>query len=462
MAVYDRWHKDPADGDQPCKCRNGRGGKLYASAAHLKGRRWQVRWDDPNSATRRQPRRNFALKDGDDPNVHADAFDKEIQGRIIRRAYTDPRAGEVLLMEYAETWRTTRGHNEESAAKLAARLLNHVYPDPAAPKSGKAPRGALAIGQHPLALLAQRPSLLAAWVVSLKVPLPAERSRRMVTDDVSAILAAALDDGAIGRNPLKSATVDLPGRSGPKAKPFTPAEVDAIAGHLPERLAVLPRLGAGTGMRLMELAALGVHDVQFLGKRPHVTVERQLKRIGGQLVFAPLKNRKPHTVPLSPGTAAALTQHLADHPPAEVTLPWHDPGTKEHGKPHTVRLVLLGDDGGALTRAAVSSAWRTAAAKAAGVTKRDDSLHLVVTGMNPHRLRHTYASVQLRKGVDVVRVAAAMGDTVDVLVKTYAHLLRDDDGDTALRDAVDDFFRPRAPDVPSERADDESAQASGT
>jgi hypothetical protein len=169
MAVYDRWHRDPDEGDQPCSCSRGRH-RLYPGAAHGRGMRWEVRWDDPNSPTRKQKRRKFALRDpgpGElpDPDRHASAFDKVIQGSIVGRNYTDPNAGNVTLRAYAETWRTTRGHSAESAAKLAARLRNHVYEDPAAP--GRSPRGALAIGQHPLALLDQRPTLTAAWVTSL-------------------------------------------------------------------------------------------------------------------------------------------------------------------------------------------------------------------------------------------------------------------------------------------------------
>lgn len=457
MAVYDRWHRDPQDGEQPCKCR-GRG-RLYPSTDHLKGDRWQVRWRDP--ATGQQKKKNFGLRDGKDANKHADAFDKVIAGQILTRTYVDPRAGEVLLQAYAETWRKTRTHSGETAVKLAARLRNHAYPDPADP--ARTPSGAAAIGQHPMALLAQRPTLCAAWVASLSGPLPAERSRRQVVDDLTAVCAAALQDGVIGRNPFKMDVVGKPGRGGPKAKPFTAAEVGAVAAQLPPRLRLLPRLGAGTGMRAMELAAAGVHDVQFLGKRPHVNVERQLKKIGGQLVFAPVKNRKAHRVPLAPSVALAVQEHIAAHPPVTFTLPWHDPRDAGRGGLHgsmvTVRLLFLAGDGTPLTRAALSGAWRVAAAKAVRAVKRDGARHLTVTGQNMHRLRHTYASAQLRAGVDVVRVAAAMGDTADVVVKTYAHLMRDDDGDGALREAVDAFFTASAPDVPSEGDPGESAQA---
>ena len=456
MAVYDRWHKDPAEGDQPCKCRNGRGGKLYPSAAHLKGKRWQVRWDDPDSPSRRQPRRNFALRDGDDRNLHADAYDKWIQGQLVARTYSDPRAGEVRFEEYAETWRGTRAVSDERAAVIAERLQNHVYEDPDGP-GGRSRRGALSIGQHTLALLAQRPTLAASWVVSLKGPMPAEATRRMVVATASAVCAAAVADNIIQRNPFDSPVVQKPRAGSKKTLPFTAAELEAIALELPERLRLVPRLGAGTGMREMELAALGVHDFQTLGKHPRVTVERQLKFIGGRHVFTPIKNRKPHTVPLAPAVAVALNEHLAEHPAAEVELPWHEPGNKEeHGKLVKVRLILLDDQGGPLTRGAMHSAWGRAVAKAAGLTSKG-----FVAGRNIHRLRHTYASMQLRKGVDVVRVASWLGDTVDTVVKTYAHLLPDDEGDADGRAAVDGFFAPCTPDVPSESVNGMSSQLDG-
>jgi len=442
MAVYDRWHREPEPGDQPCKCGRGRGGKLYPGVHHMQGKRWQVRWRDP--ATGRQRKRNFELRDGANRNIHADAFDKHIQGTIVARTYTDPRAGEISFQSYAETWRAARTHGEVSAGLMEGRFRNHVYPG--APGSERTPKGGTAIGQHPMAVLAQRPSLVAAWVASLSGPLPAPGSRRLVIGDVSAVFDAALGDGIIVRNPLKSPVDLMPARDSRRAQPYTLAEIEAVAAKLPERFAILAHLGAGSGMREMELAALGTGDIQFLGKRPHIRVERQLRAAGGQLVFAPLKNRKPHDVPLSPELARRLARHLEQFPGREVTLPWHDPRRpREHGRPHTVRLVLARDGGVPMSRWAVQSAWRGAAP----------------AGWNLHRLRHTYASAQLRAGVDIVRVAAAMGDTVDVVVKTYAHLLRDEDGDAALRDAVDAFLAPCAPDVPSEQASGALAQADG-
>ena len=47
MSVYDRWHKShPGEGDTPCAEHNRGKTKLYPTAEHLQGDRWQVRWRD--------------------------------------------------------------------------------------------------------------------------------------------------------------------------------------------------------------------------------------------------------------------------------------------------------------------------------------------------------------------------------------------------------------------------------
>lgn len=448
MAVYDRWHKEPGPDGKPCKCGRGRQ-RLYPSAVHGQGKRWQVRWDDPNSEARRQPRRNFELRDpapGElpDPNKHASAFDKTIQGQIVRQDYTDPNAGTVTLRQYAEEWRKARTHGESAAGGLEGRLRNHVYEGE--PGSGRTPKGGVAIGQRPMGLLARRPSLVAAWAAAL--PL-ADGSKLLVMGDVSAVFAAAIEDGIVGRDPLKSSTVKRPRKPGSSARPYAAAEVAGIAAAMAGRFAVVPYLGAGTGMREMEMAGLGADDIAR-GKKPKVRVARQLKVIGGELRLAPVKNKKPHDVPVPPELVRRIDAHMAAFPPLAVTLPWHEPGSKAHGTMVPVRLLLSREDGTPATRNAMDAAWRTAVARwlPEAVGRRRRSL---ARGHGIHRLRHTFASTQLRGGIDVVRVAAWLGDTVDVVTKTYLHLMPDDhDGDEAGRAASAAFLGSCALAVPPE------------
>jgi integrase len=453
VAVYDRWHvASPEPGAESCRCRNGRGGKLYPSADHLKGKRWQVQWEDPNAPGRKRLKRNFELKDGDNPNLHAAAYDKHIQGTIVARTYTDPGAGDVTLKDYAETWRKGRGHDVNQAAAVERRLRLHVYEGE--PGSGLTPRGAPAIGQHTLAVLDRRPSLSSAWISAM--PL-AQRSALHVVTDVSACLDAALDDGAVRRNPLKADSVRWPSPGRTRARPWTAGQVAAMRGELPGLWQVVPDLGAGTGMRQGEMFGLGVDDVDWLVRKdPRVRVVRALKIVGNELRFGPLKNRKVHSVPLAPLLKEKLSRHLDQYPAREVTLPWHDPRDRErHGQPVTVRLVLSTGAGMPVDRPLFDRCWR-AARKRAGITPadgraRDDGCHA---------LRHTFASLQLRQGVDIVRVAAWLGDTVAVVADTYAHLMPgDDDSDGAA--AVDSFFRSCALDVPAEGPKGKLVQAAG-
>jgi integrase len=458
MAVYDRWHKAPADGDKPCKCGRGRL-RLYPGDNHLKGTRWQVRWDDPNSAARKQKTRNFALRDpgpGElpDPDKHASAFDKEIQGSIIRRDYSDPNAGTVRLQDYAEQWRKTRVHGESAAAGLESRLRNHVYEDPAHPGAGRTPKGGVSIGQHPMRLLDGRPSLTAAWAAAM--PL-ADGSRLLVMGDVSGIFRAAIEDGIARSNPTEASVVDRPGRGGGKAQPYTPAEVAGIAAQMPACLEIVPFLGAGTGMREMEMAALGEDDI-VRGRRPKVRVVRQLKIIDGQLRFGPIKNRKPHDVPVPPELLQMVDDHLGRFPPLTLTLPWHEPRSKLHGTMVPVRLVLS-KDGRAVSRNAMDAAWRTAVARF--LPRTFGRKRAAARGYGIHRTRHSYASAQLRAGVDIVRVAAWMGDTVGVVQETYAHLMPDDrDGEEAGRAASAAFLGACALPVRDRKADSAKRLAS--
>lgn len=447
MAVYDRWHRAPREGGEPCRCGRGRN-RLYPSADHLQGDRWQVRWRDP--ATGKQKARNFAAKEGKDPNRHAEAFDTLIQGRIQARNYTDPDAGNVTFHDYAEQWRKSRTHGDVTARNVESRLRNHAYEGE--PDSGRTPKGGVSIGQYPMAVLAQRPTLCAGWIAAM--PL-AKGSRRGVVGAAVSVFDAAVEDGVIARNPLRSAAVGRPGRASREAQPFTAAEVDAIAAGMDERYRVMPRLAAGTGMRQMELSGLGDGDIHAAGRRPRIRVARQLLTVGGELCFAPVKNRRPHDVPLAQPVADALEEHMRRFPPVPVTLPWHEPGSKLHGTEMTVRLVLTRPDGTPLTRGSSGSAWETGVRRAlkgkvpgAGKGRR-------TRGYNVHRARHTAASAWLRAGVDVVRVASWLGDTVTVVTQTYAHLMPDDeDGERAGREAVGEFFggSPGARDVQPESA----------
>ena len=82
-----------------------------------------------------------------------------------------------------------------------------------------------------------------------------------------------------------------------------------------------------------------------------------------------------------------------------MTLPWHEPGTRRHGKPHTAKLLFTTEDGRALNRNGFNQVWRDVRA-AAGLA--DDRVN------GCHMLRHVFASTLVSRGIDPRTVAEYM------------------------------------------------------
>lgn len=416
MAVADRWHRAPRPGDQPCKCGTARN-PLYPSAEHRKGDRWQVRWRDDNGEQRSK---NFTRKEGKNPDLHADAFDAQVQASLDSGTYISPASGETTFAEYAEDWRKARTHDESTAIGVEHQFRLHVYADPGNP--GRTRRGGPALGHHQLRNLAKRPSLCQQWIAGLSL---ADSSKLKVIGRVSEVFAAAVDDGLITRNPLHAGSVSRPVPDKHEAVPLTLDELDALAAALgPSRYEVLPYLGAATGQRQGEMFAIDAErDIDFLRRVLHV--RRQVKLIRGRQVFAPLKNDKNHDVPLTDAAAVLLSEYIRAYPPERVTLPW----VKADGEPVTFTLLLSRGNGLAMHRNMVNDRWK-AALKRAGIAC--DRYHMM------HILRHTAASAWLSEGISVRAVAEFLGDTEATVQATYSHMMPDDR--ERARKAMERFF----------------------
>ena len=430
MTVYDRWHKArPESGDEPCR----EHGKPPA-AGHGKGDRWQVRWRDEQGSQRKQ---SFAKKT--DAEVHA----AKVATQLAEGSYVDPKAGQVTFRSFAEDWRKNRVHDATTAERVEANLRNHVYSEDG--KGGRTPRGGVSIGDYPMRILAQRPSLIQSWLKGIPM---APNSQLLVIGYVFQVFRAAVADKIIAANPLKADSVQLPDPVKTEAIPWTAAQVAAVAGNLPARLGALAYLGAACGLRQGELIAAGLGDVDFLRKTLHVEV--QVKLVDGAWCFAPLKNHKTcksRDIPFDDPLPVILAEHVRLHPPAAVTLPWHDPRDKHrHGKPVT-RELLFTHDGTILHRNAFNWWWRKAWTEA-GVPDRGPRLN------GCHVLRHTAASAWLSAGLNIAKVAALLGDTKEVVLRTYAHFMPEDDDQArsimkAFFSALEDAGNGQcAPDVP--------------
>ncbi len=98
------------------------------------------------------------------------------------------------------------------------------------------------------ALADLRPSPVQAWLRGLQQVL-APRYVRVIFANLSAVLAAAVDDERIVRNQCRAASVKPPGVPPNKVVPWTPEQVAAVRHALPSRYRAMATLAAGCGLR---------------------------------------------------------------------------------------------------------------------------------------------------------------------------------------------------------------------
>jgi integrase len=213
-------------------------------------------------------------------------------------------------------------------------------------------------------------------------------------------LEAAVRWGKIAQNPAKLAGPNPHPRS-EEIRPFTLAEVDAIAAELGP-WGPLVVFAAETGLRPAEWIALERQDVRRDGV---LVVERTFAY--GRLSPYGKTTASRRRVPLSSRALSAL-----DAQPARLDT----------------RLVFPAEKGGYFGL----HNWRARdwhpALEAAGVTRR-----------RPYDLRHTYATHALAAGLTLYEVARYMGTSLAMIHRTYGHLAQgSEERARALLDAYSD------------------------
>jgi integrase len=176
-------------------------------------------------------------------------------------------------------------------------------------------------------------------------------------------------------------------------RPYTRAEVDAIAAELSPAYRPLPPFAAATGLRPEEWAALERRDIdRRLGV---LTVRRTLtggKTTPLEVVELGKTSRSRRQVPLTPRAIAAL-----DQLPPRLDTP----------------RLFSGPQGGVLSL----DTWRRRewhpAIQASGVRRP----------ARVYDLRCTYASNSLAAGIDPFELARVMGTSIEMIERHYGTLL---------------------------------------
>jgi integrase len=241
-----------------------------------------------------------------------------------------------------------------------------------------------------------------AWV-SDRAQVLSPSTLRLLVALLRSIFAAAVQDRLVASSP--ATRLSLPRSERERTVPLSVAQVQALAQAMPARSKAMVITQAGLGLRIAELLALRVHDVDFL--RRTVRIEWQLTPDGKRRV-PPKTPRSRRTSPL-PNVAPRPWQHTSpsfrwqemarcsQRPPACCT-----------GRSTTVR--------GSSPRQSGRVAYRA--------------------GTTSHALRHHYASLLLAAGESVVAVAERLGhENATLVLTTYGHLMLDTED--RMRRAID-------------------------
>ncbi|MCD9194260.1 tyrosine-type recombinase/integrase [Streptomyces albireticuli] len=385
--------------------------------------RWLTKRPDPETGKRRRTSRygqGMRWRVAGIPGVRDRSFEllddaKTWKAKTLtdmkRQEFIDERDGVISVREYVETvWWPTRRDPVGTAKAMKTKIWNHLLPN---------------IGHHSMNTIDREhlEALVARW----RDCGLADSTAEVVWMHGSSIFKSAVGK-RVARNPF-SQHRDLKPKPAPsKARAWLPEEVHAIQAGLAERYRITVDLGVAAGFRQGE--RLGFDPADIDEKRALLLVRRQLLWDPSKPYFKLPKGRKEREVPLSPGLLKRLLEHTAKYPPVKVTLPWHGPGNG--GRPTvTVNLMISTHFGNPVNASQFNRRSLKPALAAAGIiasVSEDGGCG----GWEPsrdamsHRDRHTYASVQLAAGEDVVSVSHWMGHSSPlVTVRTYAHFMPD-------------------------------------
>lgn len=333
----------------------------------------------------------------------AERYERAQHTAIDQGLWVDPRSGRVTLAAWTVEWQRTVVHLRPTTRRIYdANLRNHILPD----------LGAIELGKL-------TPSMLRAWLAGLTTkvgghgqPL-ALGSVAQAYRTLSRVLAAAVDNELLGRNPLRGVK---PPRVESEAMRFlSHDEVATLAATIDRRYQAFVLVAAYSGLRAGELIALRRRHVDLL--RRSITVVEQVQYISGRhVVSAPKSSASRRSVALPGVVVAALEEHLAS---------FAEPGTEG--------LVFPAPEGGYLRLENFRKRVWTPAVTAAGVAP-----------LRVHDLRHTCASLAIAAGADVKVLQRMLGHASAALtLDRYGHLMPGQAQSVA--DRLDEMARGASP-----------------
>ncbi|MFG3090629.1 tyrosine-type recombinase/integrase [Streptomyces antibioticus] len=348
---------------------------------------------------------------------------------VRKHEFVDDRQGEILLGDYVrDEWWPKRDYPINTRGPVKSKIFNHIVDT----QLGRTPMNAVD-EDH-----------LVDWKRELKSRGLAPATIEVIWNHLSSIFKAAVGK-RIAKNPCKGVDkgVRPTAGKGTKARAWTRSEARSIREAMPPRYQLIADLGMYAGLRQAETFGLSPDDVDRELMVLHV--RRQLLWENSTRPFFKLpKGDKERDVPLSPGLLKLLDAYDKGFAPGKVTLPWYGPGNDGRDAA-TVPLRVVTWHGNRLNPATFNNrTMKPALAEAGLIAPRKEGANWgweASREMMHHRWRHTYASVQLGAGEDVISVSHWMGHaSPDITLKIYAHFMPD--RGRRGRTAIDRWLEP--------------------
>ena len=341
---------------------------------------------------------------------------------LSRGIYVDANAAKIALATYAQQWLEAVTAGPTTIDRYEGVIRNHITPH---------------LGKYQLRSMS-RPSSIQKWIRKLQDVGLEPSTISGISDVLSGILDAAVDDSLLSRNPCRAGSVKLPKQPQKKVIPWTMERVRAVIAGLPERFQAGGSLSFGCGLRQGEVFGIAVGDIDF--ERRVLHVNRQVRLVKSKMVFALPKGDKVRSVPLPDELTKALKAHIEKYPPKEITLPWRLPA----GDARTHRLLFTDAKGKAYNRSVFNQGdWKRALVVAGVIPPRTTGSQYFEAAPDDgmHALRHAYASVLLDAGETIKALAEYLGHSdPGFTLRTYTHLMPSSESRT--RRAIDLVFAP--------------------
>jgi integrase len=351
---------------------------------------YRVRWRTPDGRSRSKTLKR---------RVDAERFRTGVEHAKDVGTYMDPGRSKITVKAWTTQWLAAQTHLKPSTlARYRGIVDAHIVPR----------WGGTNLYQVSHADVQK-------WISSIGL---APATVRYVHRVFSLLMELAVRDKRIPTNPATG--VRLPRVAKPQKRFLTPEQVHALADAAAQY--PIPEVGgqyraliltlAFCGLRWGEVAALRVKRVDLLRRR--LTVAESVTEVSGRLVWGTPKSHAARSVPLPRSLVDLLTIVSAGKGPDDLVF------TTWRGKP--LRNLNF---------------RRDVFDKAAG--------DVALTGLTPHELRHTAASLAVSAGANVKAVQAMLGHaSAAMTLDVYSGLFDDDlDGVADRMDSLPGVSRMR-------------------